>query len=127
MTTTCIDSGPRQAGGAVRRRAALHRRGVGGAAGRDAGADLPGAAAALVARTEGWAAELQLAALTLQRQADPAGLVAAFSGSDRYVLDYLTDQVLAGQSEPMREFLLDTSVLDRLLGELCGRGHRPGR
>ena len=45
--------------------------------------------------------------------------MAAFSGSDRYALDYLTDQVLAGQSEPMREFLLDTSVLDRLLGELC--------
>src|SRR5215831_14913810 len=55
-----------------------------------AGPDLPGpAVAALMARTEGWAAGLQLAALSLQRQADPAGFVAACSGSHRFVLDYL--------------------------------------
>ncbi len=85
-----------------------------------AGADLPGAAvAALAARTEGWAAGLQLAALSLRGQADPAGFVAAFSGSHRYVLDYLAGEVLEGQSEQVREFLLETSVLERLAGGLC--------
>jgi LuxR family maltose regulon positive regulatory protein len=88
-----------------------------GAAG---GPGLPGAAvAALVARTEGWAAGLQLAALSLRGRADVAGFVAAFSGSHRFVLDYLTDEVLAGQSGQRREFLLETSVLERLSGELC--------
>ena len=85
-----------------------------------AGPGLPEAAvAALVDRTEGWAAGLQLAGLSLRGQADAAGFVAAFSGSHRFVLDYLTDEVLAGQPAPVREFLLDTSVLDRLSGELC--------
>ena len=84
------------------------------------GADLPdAAAAALAARTEGWAAGLQLAALSLRGQADPAGFVAAFSGSHRYVLDYLADEVLAGQAKQVRGFLLETSVLERLSGELC--------
>ena len=84
------------------------------------GADLPGAAvAALAARTEGWAAGLQLAALSLRGQADPAGFVAAFSGSHRYVLDYLTGEVLDRQPEEVRTFLLQTSVLERLSGELC--------
>ena len=75
-----------RAGGSWRmaRRAAVHRGG-GAALLREAiGADLPGAAvAALAARTEGWAAGLQLAALSLRGQADPAGFVAAFSGSHR--------------------------------------------
>ena len=85
-----------------------------------AGDALPAAAvAALAARTEGWAAGLQLAALSLQGQADPTGFVAAFSGSHRYVLDYLTDEVLEGQTGQVREFLLETSVLDRLSGGLC--------
>ena len=85
-----------------------------------AGPDLPdGAAATLAARTEGWAAGLQLAGLSLRGQADAAGFVAAFGGSHRFVLDYLTDEVLAGQPAPVREFLLETSVLDRLSGELC--------
>jgi LuxR family maltose regulon positive regulatory protein len=85
-----------------------------------AGPGLPEAAvAALVARTEGWAAGLQLAGLSLRGQPDAAGFVATFSGSHRFVLDYLTDEVLAGQPEPVREFLLETSVLDRLSGELC--------
>ena len=84
------------------------------------GADLPAAAvAALAARTEGWAAGLQLAALSLAGQADPAGFVAAFSGSHRYVLDYLAEEVLERQSEQVRTFLLETSVLDRLSGGLC--------
>ena len=75
--------------------------------------------AALAARTEGWAAGLQLAALSLRGQADPAGFVAAFSGSHRYVLDYLAGEVLEGQTGQMREFLLETSVLERLSGGLC--------
>ena len=75
--------------------------------------------AALTARTEGWAAGLQLAGLSLRGQADPAGFVAAFSGSHRFVLDYLTDEVLERQDEQVRAFLLETSVLERLTGELC--------
>ncbi len=85
-----------------------------------AGPGLPGAAvAALAARTEGWAAGLQLAALSLRGQADPARFVAAFSGSHRYILDYLTGEVLEQQPEPVRGFLLETSVLERLSGGLC--------
>jgi LuxR family maltose regulon positive regulatory protein len=88
--------------------------------GETAGPGLPGTAvAALVARTEGWAAGLQLAALSLRGQADPGGFVAAFSGSHRFVLDYLADEVLDGQPGPVRAFLLETSVLERLSGELC--------
>jgi LuxR family maltose regulon positive regulatory protein len=84
------------------------------------GADLPGeAVAALAARTEGWAAGLQLAGLSLRGQADTAGFVAAFSGSHRYVLDYLTEEVLDRQSQRVRAFLLETSVLGRLSGALC--------
>ena len=77
------------------------------------------AVAALVARTEGWAAGLQLAALSLRGQEDVARFVAAFTGSHRYVLDYLAEEVLERQSEQVRAFLLETSVLDRLSGELC--------
>ncbi len=85
-----------------------------------AGVDLPAAAvAALEARTEGWVAGLQLAALSLRGQADPAGFVAAFSGSHRYVLDYLAEEVLDRQQEELRTFLLETSVLERLSGGLC--------
>ncbi len=85
-----------------------------------AGAALPAAAvAALVARTEGWAAGLQLAALSLRGRSDIAGFVAAFSGSHRFILDYLTGEVLDGQPEQVREFLLETSVLERLSGGLC--------
>jgi LuxR family maltose regulon positive regulatory protein len=82
---------------------------------------LPGTVvAALTARTEGWAAGLQLAALSLRGHAkDAAGFVAAFSGSHRFVLDYLADEVLDGQPGPVRAFLLETSVLERLTGELC--------
>jgi LuxR family transcriptional regulator, maltose regulon positive regulatory protein len=85
-----------------------------------AGPALPGAAVvALVARTEGWAAGLALAALSLRGRTDAAGFVAAFSGSHRFVLDYLADEVLDGQPGPVRAFLLETSVLERLSGELC--------
>jgi LuxR family transcriptional regulator, maltose regulon positive regulatory protein len=91
------------------------------------GAEVPDAAvAALTARTEGWAAGLQLAGLSLRGRPDIPGFVAAFSGSHRYVLDYLTGEVLDRQPQDVRAFLLETSVLDRLSGELCdavtGRG-----
>jgi LuxR family maltose regulon positive regulatory protein len=83
-------------------------------------ADLPGTTvAALAARTEGWAAGLQLAGLSLRGQRDVTAFVAAFSGSHRYVLDYLTGEVLEGQTDRVRVFLLETSVLERLSGRLC--------
>ncbi len=85
-----------------------------------AGPVLPDTAVvALTARTEGWAAGLQLAALSLRGRTDAAGFVAAFSGSHRFVLDYLADEVLNRQPGQVRAFLLETSVLERLSGELC--------
>jgi LuxR family maltose regulon positive regulatory protein len=75
--------------------------------------------AALAARTEGWAAGLRLAALSLQGRPDADAFVQAFSGSHRYILDYLTEEVLERQPEPIRRFLLETSILERLSGELC--------
>src|SRR6266542_2924645 len=84
------------------------------------GPDLPEAAVAvLAARTEGWPAGLQLAGLSLRGQADVAGFVASFSGSHRFVLDYLAEEVLERQPEQLRTFLLETSVLERLSGALC--------
>ena len=77
------------------------------------------AVAALTGRTEGWAAGLQLAGLSLRGQDDVAGFVAAFTGSNRYVLDFLAEEVLERQPEPVRTFLLETSLLGRLSGELC--------
>jgi len=88
--------------------------------GEAAGPDLPGTAVeALTARTEGWAAGLRLAGLSLRGHADAGGFVAAFSGSHRFVLDYLADEVLDGQTEQVRAFLLETSVLEHLSGQLC--------
>jgi len=74
---------------------------------------------ALEKRTEGWVAGLQLAALSMQGRADVHGFVAAFSGDDRYIVDYLVDEVLQRQPEQIRRFLLQTSILDRLNGSLC--------
>jgi LuxR family maltose regulon positive regulatory protein len=73
----------------------------------------------LEARTEGWVAALQLAALSLQGREDAAEFVAGFSGDDRFVLDYLVGEVLDRQTDDVRSFLLDTSVLSRLTGDLC--------
>ena len=102
---------PRRTRGA----AALLRQGAAAS-----GAILPDTAVtALAARTEGWAAGLQLAALSLRGQPDAAGFMAAFTGSHRYVLDFLTEEVLEHQSEHVRTFLLETSVLERLSGPLC--------
>jgi LuxR family maltose regulon positive regulatory protein len=79
----------------------------------------PALVAALEARTEGWAAGLQLAALSARTRDDVAGFVEAFSGSHRFILDYLVEEVLERQPEAVRAFLLDTSVLEHLSGGLC--------
>lgn len=76
-------------------------------------------AAVLFQRTEGWIAALQLAGLSLQNRTDVAGFIARFGGDDRYVLDYLLEEVLAQQPEPIRHFLFHTAILDRLTGPLC--------
>jgi LuxR family transcriptional regulator, maltose regulon positive regulatory protein len=73
----------------------------------------------LAERTEGWAAGLYLAGLSLRGRQDPSGFVAAFHGDNRHIADYLTAEVLAGQPEAIRSFLLRTSVLERLSGPLC--------
>ena len=75
--------------------------------------------AALEARTEGWIAGLQLAALSMQGRDDVAGFISAFTGDDRYIVDYLVEEVLQRQSEQVRSFLLQTSILHRLTGPLC--------
>ncbi|MBA2285250.1 MAG: helix-turn-helix transcriptional regulator [Ktedonobacteraceae bacterium] len=77
------------------------------------------AVAALEARTEGWIAGLQLAALSLQGQEDSASFIATFAGSHRHVLDYLAEEVFARQPEPVQSFLLRTCILERLNGPLC--------
>jgi LuxR family transcriptional regulator, maltose regulon positive regulatory protein len=83
----------------------------------------------LTARTEGWAAGLQLAGLSVAGQPDGEAFVAAFGGSHRYVLDYLAEEVLDRLDAPVLEFLLETSVLDRLSGPLCDAvtGHPGGQ
>ena len=70
-------------------------------------------------RTEGWFAGLQLLALSLQRHTDPGNLLDEVSGSQRYILDYLTDEVLQRQDESVQTFLLYTSIVERLTAPLC--------
>jgi LuxR family transcriptional regulator, maltose regulon positive regulatory protein len=85
-----------------------------------AGLDLPAdSVARLQDRTEGWAVGVQLAALSLHGHPDPAAFVETFVGSHRYVLDYLTQEVLTRQSEQVVGFLLETAILERLSGPLC--------
>ena len=77
--------------------------------------------ATLEARTEGWIAGLQMAALSMANR-DPesaARFISGFTGRHQFILDYLTDEVLAGQAEPIQDFLLRTSILDRLTAPLC--------
>lgn len=78
-----------------------------------------GTAAALAAHTEGWVAGLQLAGMALREEADPAAFVAAFTGTNRYVLDYLLEEVFARLPAHLQRFLLQTSVLERLSGPIC--------
>ncbi|UCC52562.1 MAG: tetratricopeptide repeat protein, partial [Anaerolineaceae bacterium] len=73
----------------------------------------------LESRTEGWIAGLQLAAISLQGRQDSANLIKSFSGSHRFVLDYLIEEVLEQQPESVQAFLLQTTVLDKLTGSLC--------
>src|SRR5215204_4644464 len=75
--------------------------------------------AALEDRTEGWIAGLQLAALSMRGREDVAGFIRAFAGDNRYVVDYLVEEVLQRQPERVRSFLLQTSILERLSGPLC--------
>jgi len=70
--------------------------------------------ATLEGRTEGWIAALQLAALSMQGRADVAEFIAGFAGDDRYIVDYLVEEVLQRQSGDVRSFLLQTSILGRL-------------
>ena len=77
------------------------------------------AVATLTDRTEGWAAGLQLAGLSLEGRDDISSFLSTFSGSHRFVLDYLTEEVLDRQPSSVREFLLQTSILQRLSGPLC--------
>jgi LuxR family transcriptional regulator, maltose regulon positive regulatory protein len=87
---------------------------------RAAGVELPGPALVMLQeRTEGWAAGLRLAALSLARRPDPERFAAEFSGSERTVAEYLLAEVLDRQSEPVRRLLLCTSVLERVNGELA--------
>lgn len=72
-------------------------------------------------RTEGWAAGLQLAALSMRGRSDKHRFIAEFSGSHHYILEYLTEEVIKGLSEDLRRFLLLTSILDRFNAPLCDR------
>ncbi len=87
-----------------------HRMGLGLAAGQ---------VAALEGRTEGWIAGLQMAALSLQHQPDPEHFIREFSGSHRFILDYLMEEVLDRQPAAIQNFLLQTAILDRLCAGLC--------
>jgi LuxR family maltose regulon positive regulatory protein len=78
-----------------------------------------GDVAALEARTEGWIAGLQLAALSMQGREDTVSFIQAFTGSHHFVLDYLVEEVLHQQPENIQAFLLRTSILDRMCGPLC--------
>jgi LuxR family maltose regulon positive regulatory protein len=75
--------------------------------------------AALEGRTEGWIAALQLAALSLRGRKDVTAFIDGFAGDDRYIVDFLAEEVLQRQPEQVQQFLLQTSILDRLNGPLC--------
>ena len=75
--------------------------------------------AVLETRTEGWIAGLQLAALSMQGSSDISGFINSFTGNHRYIIDYLTDEVLHRQPPETQEFLLQTSILERMSASLC--------
>ena len=83
--------------------------------------------AALEARTEGWIAGLQMAALSMQGRADIASFIQAFTGSHRFVLDYLVEEVLQRQPERIRSFLLQTALLDQVEWSALRCRHRAGK
>ena len=78
-----------------------------------------GSVAVLKERTEGWIAGLQMAALSMRDREDMLGFIKNFSGTNRYILDYLLEEVLASQSSEIQRFLLCTSILERLSASLC--------
>jgi LuxR family maltose regulon positive regulatory protein len=84
---------------------------------------------ALDHRTEGWIAALQLAALSLHGRDDVSAFIAGFTGDDRYIVDYLVEEVLSRQPNDVQDFLLRTSILERLTGPLCDAvtGRKDGR
>jgi len=75
--------------------------------------------AALDARTEGWVAGLQLAALAMRDHQDRSGFIRSFRGSNRYIVDYLAAEVFTRQPAHIQNFLLQTAILDRMCGPLC--------
>ena len=79
----------------------------------------PGDVAALESRTEGWVVGLHLAGLSLRDREDASAFIAGLSGSHRFIFDYLTEEVLARQPQEVQDFLLQTSILERLNGDLC--------
>jgi LuxR family maltose regulon positive regulatory protein len=83
------------------------------------GALAPEDLAALEQRTEGWAAALQLVALAIQSRPEHDEIIAALSGTHRFIVDYLTDEVLRGLPEHLQTFLMETAILDRLCASLC--------
>ncbi len=84
------------------------------------GLDLsPGDVATLEGRTEGWITGLQMAALSIQGRKDASGFIAAFAGSHRFILDYLMEEVLDQQAPAIQDFMLQTSILERMSGPLC--------
>lgn len=80
---------------------------------------LPGDVAVLAARTEGWIAGLQMAAISMRDRRDIANFIAAFAGGQHHVPDYLAEEVLQRQPEHVQSFLLKTSILNRMSGPLC--------
>ena len=78
----------------------------------------PGEIAELDQRTEGWIAGLQMAAISMQGRDDITGFLEAFTGSHRFVLDYLVEEVLSRQTPEILDFLLKTSILERMTGVL---------
>jgi LuxR family transcriptional regulator, maltose regulon positive regulatory protein len=78
-----------------------------------------GSVTMLEERTEGWIAGLQMAALSMRDREDVIGFIEGFSGTNRYILDYLLEEVLASQPPEIQRFLLYTSILDRLTAPLC--------
>lgn len=73
----------------------------------------------LASRTEGWIAGLQMAGLSMQGRQDASAFIQAFSGTNRYILDYLVEEVLGLQSEATQNFLLRSAILERMTGPLC--------
>ncbi|MCP4543481.1 MAG: hypothetical protein GY832_40735 [Chloroflexi bacterium] len=79
----------------------------------------PDDVAALETRTEGWIAGLQLAALSLRGRDDASSFIQTLKGSNRFILDYLVEEILHQQAPDIQDFLLQTSILERMCGPLC--------